>query len=365
MQFKLDKGLLHLFFWVLYLLSQALIFMRFYEMENVMIHPETGEEIVTRTVFPENFFQALRAECVELPGKLLAVYVNLHALMPLLLFRRRLVAYLAMLTGLLALCAGLQYFLAKQLLLPLFFPGVQTGEGLFSLANTVRYAASCTSILVFTGAIRVVAHYFSEKNRAEELQTRQIQSELQQLKAQLNPHFLFNTLNNLYGLALERSEKTPGLLLRLSDIMSYLLHDAGAAELPVEKEIAMLRDLIELEKLRYGNRATVTLKVTGSVGGLQIPPLLLLPFVENAFKHGGSEQGILVVEARLIMEGNTLQFRIENNRSTEGEDRFKKTSGIGLHNVRERLQRLYPGRYTLQVNQDPAKFTVTLNINLS
>lgn len=362
MRWKSDRWFLHLLFWGLYLLSQALVFMRFYEMENVVIHPDTGEEIITRTVFPENFFQAFRAECVEIPGKLLAVYVNLYALMPLLLFRRRLGGYVAALIGLLAVCAVVQYFLTKTLLLPLFFPEIQQTGAIFSFANSIRYSASCASVLVFTGAIRLVAHYFSEKNRAEALQKQQIQSELQQLKAQLNPHFLFNTLNNLYGLALEKSDRTPGLLLRLSDIMSYLLHEAKTAELAVEKEIAMLLDLIELEKLRYGKRARVTFEVEGRVADLSMPPLLLLPFVENAFKHGGSEEGSLQVDALLTVAGSTLEFYIANNCAP----RFAapKSSGIGLVNVRQRLQLLFPGRHTLQVEQLPNKFTVILKITL-
>ena len=354
--------LLHLLFWLLYWLSQGLVFMNFYEMENITISPETGREIITRVVFPENLYQALHAEFWNLPGKLIAVYLNLFVLMPLLLFQRRWWSYVLAMAVVLAAVSAMQYAWLDRL-------WARPQEILLSrehLSNWVRlsgllqYAAGCLPVVAFTGAIQLVRHYFTEKNTSEALRRHQVETELQYLKTQLNPHFLFNTLNNLYGLALDRSEQMPKLLLQLSGIMSYILHEAKAPELPLERELDILNDLIALESLRWGEHLHVQLDRRGRPEAWSVPPLLLLPFVENAFKHGGSAEGFLHLAISLDAQPQQLEFWVKNNRDAGRQG--LPDSGIGLGNVRRRLDLLLPGQYSLRVESQVDFFYINLKI---
>ncbi|MCC6461772.1 MAG: histidine kinase [Saprospiraceae bacterium] len=354
--------LLHLLFWLLYLLSQGLVFMNFYEMENITISPETGREVITRVVSPENFYQALHVELWKLPGKLIAVYLNLYLLMPRLLFQRKWWAYgLAMLL-VLALVSVLHYgwldqYLARPQELLLSRDHFSTW---IRLSGLLQYAAGCLPVVVFTGAIQLVRHYFTEKNTSEALRRHQVETELQYLKTQLNPHFLFNTQNNLYGLALDRSDRMPGLLLQLSGIMSYILHEAKAPELPLERELDILNDLIALESLRWGDHLSIRMERQGQPEHWRMPPLLLVPFVENAFKHGGSAQGLLDLEINLNAQPEQLEFWVKNNRDAGRPG--APNSGIGLENVRRRLDLLFPGQYSLQVDNQADFFYIHLKI---
>jgi sensor histidine kinase YesM len=183
------------------------------------------------------------------------------------------------------------------------------------------------------------------------------------LKAQVNPHFLFNTLNNLYSLAYTRSEKTAGAIMSLSEIMRYLIYEAGAREVPVEKEIRFLTNYVELEKLRIEDPSKVTLSISNPSVNRMITPLIFIAFVENAFKHSGIDtdpEGF--IQIFLAFHDDGIHFTCENSIST-GPGQTKE-GGTGLTNVRARLDLMYPGKTGLVIKSTTLVYSVNLTISL-
>jgi len=189
-----------------------------------------------------------------------------------------------------------------------------------------------------------------------------VTAELQLLKAQVHPHFLFNTLNNIYSFSLENSPKTPGLILKLSSLLSYMLYDCKAEEVLLEKEVEIMKNYIDLEKERYGNKIEISWNIEGDIKDKYIAPLLLLPFLENAFKHGTSEQlekPWLSVD--ISVSQNILKGKIANSKN---EYTPATNHGIGIQNVKKRLAFIYPGKHELKLNDEGNFFVVSLLIEL-
>ncbi len=194
-------------------------------------------------------------------------------------------------------------------------------------------------------------------------QQEKITAELQLLKAQVHPHFLFNTLNNIYSFSLENSPKTPELILKLSSLLSYMLYDCKTDEVRLEKEIKIMKDYIDLERERYGNKIEISWSVEGEIKDKFIAPLLMLPFLENAFKHGTSEQiekSWLSVDIS-VMHG-TLKCKIANSKN---EYVSLRANGIGINNVKKRLEFIYPGKYDLKINDEGDFFVVSMMLTLA
>jgi two-component system sensor histidine kinase AlgZ len=194
-------------------------------------------------------------------------------------------------------------------------------------------------------------------------QQEKITAELQLLKAQVHPHFLFNTLNNIYSFSLENSPKTPGLILKLSSLLSYMLYDCKADEVRLENEIKIMKNYIDLERERYGNKIEISWSVEGEIKDKFIAPLLMLPFLENAFKHGTSEQiekSWLSVDIS-VMHG-TLKCKIANSKN---EYVSLRANGIGINNVKKRLEFIYPGKYDLKINDEGDFFVVSMILTLA
>jgi two-component system sensor histidine kinase AlgZ len=194
-------------------------------------------------------------------------------------------------------------------------------------------------------------------------QQERITAELQLLKAQVHPHFLFNTLNNIYSFSLENSPKTPQLILKLSSLLSYMLYDCKTDEVRLEKEIKIMKDYIDLERERYGNKIEISWSVEGEIKDKFIAPLLMLPFLENAFKHGTSEQiekSWLSVDIS-VMHG-TLKCKIANSKN---EYVSQSANGIGINNVKKRLEFIYPGKYDLRINDEGNFFVVSMMLILA
>ena len=188
-------------------------------------------------------------------------------------------------------------------------------------------------------------------------------AELQLLKAQVHPHFLFNTLNNIYSFSLDNSPKTPELILKLSSLLSYMLYDCKTDEVRLEKEIEIMKNYLDLEKERYGNKIEISWNVTGDTKDKFIAPLLLLPFLENAFKHGASEQiekPWLGVD--ISVKNDTILYKIVNSKN---ENVQESKNGIGINNVKKRLELLYQGKYELKINDEGNFYVVSLMLILS
>lgn len=201
----------------------------------------------------------------------------------------------------------------------------------------------------------------AEKSNLEKINT---SLELNFLKSQLNPHFLFNSLNNIYALALQKNEKAPDMIIKLSDLMRYILYECNVDKNDLAKEVAFMQDYIDLEKIRHGENVDISFTIHGPLEGKKIPPLLLIPFVENAFKHGVNAQfGRCWVTFELQLTERGLIFKSENNKPMNGASvPTSKVGGIGIENVKKRLELTYPKKHTLQVKQQEQVFQVELKV---
>ena len=193
-----------------------------------------------------------------------------------------------------------------------------------------------------------------------------LQAELNFLKGQIHPHFLFNTLNNLYALTLSQSKDAPLIVLGLSNILRYMLYECNSESVPLKRDIDILQSYVSLEKIRYEGRLDLNLDVTGNINGQRIAPLLMLPLVENAFKHGTSE---ILDEAwiniDLNINNNKLKFKISNSKpEMKPEDTGTHFGNIGLSNVRKRLELLYPDAHSLQIMEEEELFVAILDLDL-
>ncbi|RQO31486.1 hypothetical protein DBR32_05870 [Taibaiella sp. KBW10] len=205
--------------------------------------------------------------------------------------------------------------------------------------------------------------YFRIKKRAALIEKRQIASELSLLKSQINPHFLFNVLNSIYALSLKKSDSTPEIVLKLSEILRYMLYETQQEKVALEKEIDMIESYVGIEKIRIGNLQQISLELKGDFSTAVIAPVLLIPFVENTIKHGlDSMSEHAFVEISIEINNGILVFHAKNNFKRSG---IKKAGGIGLENVRKRLELLYPQKHTLRIKEENAIFTVSLNVNLN
>lgn len=189
-----------------------------------------------------------------------------------------------------------------------------------------------------------------------------ITAQLQLLKAQLHPHFLFNTLNNVYSFALENSPKTPGLILKLSSLLSYILYECKTDEVLLEKEVEVMKNYIELEKERYGDKIDISVNIEGAIEGQYITPLLILPFLENAFKHGTSEQLERPwMNVDIAVKDHVLHCKVVNSKN---EFVAFRENGVGIANVRKRLELIYPNKHDLKLTDEGDFFVVKLLVEL-
>jgi LytS/YehU family sensor histidine kinase len=218
--------------------------------------------------------------------------------------------------------------------------------------------------IFFFGIIKHVYDYKKLKLAAQQLRIEKQEAELNYLKSQTNPHFLFNTLNNIYSLARDKSDQAPEAILRLSKILRFTLYETGGAYIAVEQELKIISDYLDLEKLRYDDSLNINFNYNVEDMKQALPPLLLIPLVENAFKHGVSEtRNHPFVDIHLSINKRQLEFCVKN--STErfsGEQGVKES--IGLSNLRRQLELLYKD-YNLSVRQDESVFTAILKINLA
>ncbi len=209
----------------------------------------------------------------------------------------------------------------------------------------------------------VIREFLLKLKKEEHIRNEQAIAELNLLKSQISPHFLFNVLNSLYALSLNKSDKTPGVILQLSDILRYSLYEAQEREIPVLDEVAIINTYIAIEKMRLPDTARISFNHDEIDQTIKVAPMLLLPLIENAFKHGvDSTVGDSYINASLAKNGNKLVFTCEN---TFKEPKSKpKVGGIGIQNVRKRLELLYPSRHSLEIEKQEGIFKVTLLILL-
>lgn len=187
------------------------------------------------------------------------------------------------------------------------------------------------------------------------------------LKAQIHPHFLFNTLNNLYVLTLQKSEKAPTTVLKLSEMLDYILYQCNDTRVTIEKETALIQNYIELEKLRYGDRLKLELEENIDNKNVLIAPLVLISIVENAFKHGAS--GAIdtpTIKISIEVKNHQLSFHVYNTKARIAQkDETNYKHGIGLKNTKKQLELLYPDRHSIEIKEEDVSYSVKLDVDLS
>ena len=209
--------------------------------------------------------------------------------------------------------------------------------------------------------IKFMLDWFSHIRIQRSLETERKDMELQFLKSQLNPHFLFNSLNNIYSLAYQKSDKTADAILKLAEIMRYMIYESNDSWVALSKEIEYVQSYIELQKLRFKNGASVEMTLNGEIDDQQIIPLILISFVENAFKHGVANDPKDPIRINIIANQKILHFSITNKKSNGNKD---EVGGVGLNNVERRLQLLYPERYKLNIVNSATHYTSELMLDI-
>lgn len=222
------------------------------------------------------------------------------------------------------------------------------------------YTAIIVAIL-----IKLVKLSYERQHLHLELLKEKTEAELAMLRSQINPHFLFNTLNNIYTLSLKKSDQTPEMVLKLSEMLDYLLYECNSPKVPLKKEVKLIENYLYLQQVRYGNRLKIEFKKDNHLADLQIAPMLLLPFIENSFKHGvGKQRNNAWIKINVKKKSNNLIFSVQNSQ-TEGKsmDKLNISGGIGLTNVRKRLGLIYPNNYILNINNHPKIYDVELKLS--
>lgn len=235
----------------------------------------------------------------------------------------------------------------------------------FNIYTTVHYASDFINIVIYTVFalfLRISINWYQERRTRSELIMQGNRMELEFLKAQLNPHFFFNTLNNIYSLVYKKSDEAPAALMKLSDIMRYMLYESKAEQVSLDKEIENLNNYIELQKLRFVDPGYISFTVEGNTSLHQVPPMMLLSFIENAFKHGRKRVTNPGIVIKIEATGSRLRFLVSNYTIENLPDMNKEDGGIGMQNTRRRLELLYPGCHDLQITRTREKYTVSLEL---
>ena len=213
--------------------------------------------------------------------------------------------------------------------------------------------------------IKYLKYWWLKQKESQRLEKEKINAELQLLKAQVHPDFLFKTLNNIYTHALSSSPRTSGMLLKLSDLLSYMLYECDKPLVPLEKEIEMMKEYMQLEKIRYNDEPEIQVSIKGDLGGKSIAPFLFLPFIENSFNHCRQMTEQFWINMDIRMEGDNFSMKLTNGISENLADQSLLNTTNGLANVQKRLSLLYPGIHELKMTIEQEMFIVLLNIRLT
>ncbi|HYC86424.1 MAG TPA: histidine kinase [Chryseosolibacter sp.] len=229
---------------------------------------------------------------------------------------------------------------------------------------TGDYWAEVTFFLFNSLIIAVIQTLILNTIKKEELQKQAVNSELVYLKSQINPHFLFNTLNNIHTLVYMRAPAAPEAVLRLSSLMRYMLYESNANAVPLSIELNYLKDFIGLQQLRYKSRDIVDFQVEGDIGNCQVAPLLFIHLLENTYKHSPAKLETGSIKVRVSVKGDQVEFSFQNPIGRKTNNLLEEPGGIGLANVQKRLQLLYPDQHSLQITKTDDLYRLVLKINI-
>ncbi|WP_221390251.1 sensor histidine kinase [Dyadobacter sp. NIV53] len=291
---------------------------------------------------------------------ILIAYLNLNYFLPKYLLKKHYLRYFT------AVGLSVTGYLLLQSLFDFYLYGYVIGPMHNSdWVETLSY--NFFSTLWYLGlmlALKLSIDWYEQQRILQKITVEKLQAEVNFLRSQVNPHFLFNVLNNLYALTLKKSDLAPDVVLKLSEMMEYMLYESDNSKVLLQKEISYLDTYISLEKLRFGDHSDISLKVSGEINGQEIAPFLLLPLVENAMKHGVSRQTDNAwLHGDLQINKSLIKLNVENSKPEMPEKQEK--GGIGLDNLKKRLELLYPAKYNLTINDKGNSFVADLQIDLT
>lgn len=290
-------------------------------------------------------------------------YTNYSILIPKLLLRKRMASYIIasiiflvvfnLLVGQLANISPFDQFQAVNRV----FEKAQIPNFQYVILTFISLA-----FFLLGGILRLIKDFYERDKAKKEVEVQRVETELEFLKAQLNPHFLFNSLNSIYSLVRNQAKEAPEAVITLSELMRYMLYEANQNKVVLEKEIEYIRNYVALQRLRLSDSENVKLQTKGNFSDKMIAPLLLITFIENAFKYGTDFKGRTKVDIRIEMKGEHLYFRICNLIGMKRVD--EDSSGIGLKNVENRLDFLYPKAHALDIDDSNGEYIVDLHLTL-
>jgi two-component system, LytTR family, sensor kinase len=293
-------------------------------------------------------------------------YLNSNVLIPRLLANKRIVLYALAIIVLLAIYLFIPEYVFRNFIPPR--PRNNPPPGAPAIRHHIRIfpmfgsAALFLLIFVISSGAKIVQQWFAAEHSKEKAEKEKLRTELSLLKSQVNPHFLFNTLNNIYAMAITGSEHTADAVMKLSLIMRYILQEAEHELVPLQKDLEFLQRYIELQQFRLSEKADIRYQVTGSPQHLRIAPLLLIPFIENAFKYGISAREKSLIHMNIGIQESVVTLWVENSKHVGNTAQAMDNTGIGISNARRRLDLLYPAKHELVIKDTPSTFTVTLKI---
>lgn len=340
-----NRLLWHLGFWLAFLMYHVLVIGSF-------------EGNTYSEVFLDWFF--------DLPVEILTTYFVLYLLIPKFFMQKRVLLFSALLILTFVVAAFLHRLYFFSVVNPLLHP-YRINHFSFQAPEVLKTVLGIYPVVALAAFIKVGKHWYEKDKLSQQLEKEKMEAELKFLKAQIHPHFLFNTLNSLYALTLKKSDQASEVVLKLSYLLNYMLYEGSAPQVSLKKEIDLITTYIELEKIRYGESLRISYQVSGDVAGKFISPLIILPFVENSFKHGVSQQlQDKWIEVDIKITDNRLLLRVSNskNRETAAGDTYSYKEGIGLYNVKRRLELLYGKNQELSIHNEEDAFHIRLSLLL-
>lgn len=309
----------------------------------------------------DDYWYSVKSNLVEFPIHIIIVYINIYYLIPIFILRKKYWTYIISLAIMLAMVylvrTGLNYVLVTKNIWP------EAGDSgrFMQLNHIIAVLLGELYVIGFVTAIKLVIDWSIEKRRNEDLAKLQMSTELKYLRTQIQPHFFFNTLNNLYALTLNKSDNAPRLVIKLSDMMQYILYEVKSSKASLLHEITHINNFIDIEHLRFEDRVNAEMDITGDVEDVYIPPLLLLSFVENCFKHGmeGNEHLRINMSFDVSKKGY-LEFTLINNFNPKTKKEVN--NGIGNENAKRRLKLLFSSNFILESKVEGNTYHLFLKI---
>ncbi|WP_343487936.1 histidine kinase [Allomuricauda sp. d1] len=317
----------------------------------------------------DDYSYSLQSNIIGFPIHMALTYFNIYYLMPKFVFKKKYLTYAILMVISLFIMLLAKYNLTYYLISTNVWP--EGPEPIDSL--TINYGVQMMLgelyVVSFVTAIKITIDWLREHSKLHELEKRQLSTELRFLRSQVSPHFFFNTLNNIYSLTLKKSNRAPEVILKLSELMRYLLYATDKRKQTLKNEIECIQNYIDLERIRFDDSLEVEIEISGDLENKVIAPMLLMPLIENCFKHGASQNiGKTRISLSVHVEEDFLYFKLSNTKpKRKKKDKMPtRAGGIGLSNVRKRLELGYQKEdYELNINEKDNEFHVLLKLNIS